>query len=202
MPITLPLGAKAPDFELLGTDDVPHTFFGQNSVRGARGTLLFFTCNHCPFVQNSEERMARIYGKCQPLNITMVGVHSNETIGHPEDTFDLVKKRAAERGFKWHSLWDRDQLVAKAYGAQRTPHFFLFDQDGHLVYSGRLDNSPRDASKAETHELADAIDDLAAGGSVRVAETAPIGCNVKWWEKDAHWMPADACDLDYLYTRA
>jgi hypothetical protein len=201
MAFTLAIGAKAPNFELIGADGAVHTFLGEKSVQGAVGTVLFFTCNHCPFVQNSEERMKRIYDKCEPLQITMVAVHSNETVKHPEDDFELVKQRATERGFKWLSLWDRDQLVAKSIGAQRTPHFFLFDCQGALVYSGRLDNSPRDPSKAETHELADAIDDLASGRPVRVAETTPIGCNVKWWDKDMHWMPGDVCDLDYLYTR-
>ena len=85
--------------------------------------------------------------------------------------------------------------VHKAYGAIKTPHFYLFDQDRVLRYVGRMDNSPRDASKAETHELADAVDDLLAGRGVRLAATEPIGCTVKWWGKDRHFIPNDVCDL-------
>ena len=93
------------------------------------------------------------------------------------------------------------RVVARAFGAERTPHYFLFGPDDALVYSGRMDNSPRDASKAQTHELEDAIEDMLAGRPARIARTDAIGCNVKWWDQDAHWMPKEACDLDYLHQR-
>jgi peroxiredoxin len=201
MSFALTNGAGAPEFDLPGTDGKNHSFAGAGAVKGKNGTLLFFTCNHCPYVVNSEDRQKALFAKASALGINMVAIHSNETHDHPEDAFDLVKARMREKGFGWLSLRDESQLIARAYGAERTPHFFLFDKDGKLAYSGRMDNSPRDASKAVTRELEDAIDDLAAGRAPRIAKTEAIGCNVKWWDKDKHWMPGDACDLDYLYER-
>jgi peroxiredoxin len=198
MSFTLPTGASAPEFDLPGSDGRGHTF---SSVMGKNGTLLFFTCNHCPYVVNSEDRQKALFAKTQAQGVAMIAVHSNETDDHPEDAFDLVKERMREKGFGWLSLHDETQLVARAYGAERTPHFFLFDRNGRLFYSGRMDNSPRDASKVMTHELEDALEDMVAGHPARLPRTDAIGCNVKWWNKDKHWMPGDACDLDYLYQR-
>jgi peroxiredoxin len=198
MAFTLATGAQAPDFDLPGHDGRNHAF---KDVKGPKGTLVLFTCNHCPYVVGSEDRMKALFGKVKALGVSMVGIHSNETKDHPSDSFDEVKKRMEEKGFGWLGLHDESQLVARAYGAERTPHYFLFDAADRLVYSGRMDNSPRDASKAETHELEDAIEDMLAGRPARIARTDAIGCNVKWWDKEKHWMPADACDLDYLYQR-
>ena len=83
----------------------------------------------------------------------------------------------------------------RAYGALRTPHFFLFDGDGKLSYTGRMDDNPRDAAGASTNELRDALDSVLAGREVAMALTNPLGCNVKWKDQDAHWMPPEACDL-------
>lgn len=198
MSFVLPAGAPAPDFRLPGHTGGIHAFA---DVKGARGTLIFFTCNHCPYVVGSEDRMAALFGRLQGLGISMVGIHSNETKDHPEDAFDQVQVRMREKGFGWLSLQDGSQLVARAYGAERTPHYFLFGADGRLVYSGRMDNSPRDAAKVQTRELEDAIEDMLAGRPARLDRTDAIGCNVKWWDKEKHWMPAEACDLDYLYQR-
>ena len=195
---TLPTGSIAPDFSLPGSDGKVHDFA---SVRGANGTLIFFTCNHCPYVIGSEARMKALFDDVTARGISMVAIHSNETVGHPTDTFALALVRMKEMGFRWLSLDDSEQFTARAYGAQRTPHYFLFDKDDALAYSGRMDNSPRDVTKVETHELRDAIDDLLAGHTVRLPQTDAIGCNVKWWDMDAHWMPGDACDLDYLYQK-
>ena len=100
-----------------------------------------------------------------------------------------------EHRFPWVYLHDESQEVARSYGALRTPHFYVFDRDRHLVYSGRAVDSPRDTSRSTTHDLADAIEDVLAGRPVRTPLTNPIGCNVKWDGKGAHWMPAEACDL-------
>lgn len=195
---TITPGTPAPDFNLSGSDGAMHDFA---SVKGANGTIVFFTCNHCPYVVGSEARMKELFTEVSAKGISMVAIHSNETEGHPSDAFPLVIERMKEMGFGWLSLDDGQQFTAKAYGATRTPHYFLFDRDGVLVYTGRMDNSPRDASQAETSELRDAIDDLLAGRAVRVPQTDAIGCNVKWWDKERHWMPGDACDLDYLYRK-
>ncbi len=195
---TLTPGTSAPDFKLPGSDGKTHDYA---SVKGVNGTLIFFTCNHCPYVVGSEDRMRDLFAEIAPKGVSMVAIHSNETKDHPEDAFPEVRKRMKEKGFGWLSLDDSEQFIARTYGATRTPHYFLFDKDGVLAYTGRMDNSPRDVTKAETNELRDAIDDMLAGRPVRVPQTDAIGCNVKWWDKEKHWMPGDACDLDYLYQK-
>ena len=92
-------------------------------------------------------------------------------------------------------MHDESQAVARAYGALRTPHFFVFDNERMLVYTGRANDKPRDTGKMTVNDLENALTEHLAGKPVSVAQTNPIGCNVKWEGKDAHWMPADACDL-------
>ncbi len=198
MSFTLATGALAPNFDLPGHDGMSHTFAG---IQGGAGTLIFFTCNHCPYVVGSETRMQAMFTRCASVGINMVAIHSNETKDHTSDAFDQVIERMREKGFQWLSLQDESQTVALAYGAERTPHYFLFGKDKRLVYSGRMDNSPRDATKVQTHELEDAIADMLAGRPAVLPHTDSIGCNVKWWDKEKHWMPKEACDLDYLYQR-
>jgi hypothetical protein len=103
--------------------------------------------------------------------------------------------RMKEHSFPWTYLHDESQDVARAYGALRTPHFYVFDATRKLVYTGRGVDSPRDASRITVNDLANALEDVVAGRAPRTPVTNPIGCNVKWDGKDAHWMPAEACDL-------
>ena len=104
-------------------------------------------------------------------------------------------KRMAEHSFPWIYLHDKTQNVAKAYGALRTPHFYIFDRERNLVYTGRGVDTPRDAREATINDLDRTLDELLSGEQVSTPTTNPIGCNVKWDGKDAHWMPPDACDL-------
>ena len=97
--------------------------------------------------------------------------------------------------FPWIYLHDETQEVARAYGALRTPHFYVFDRARRLIYTGRALDNPRQSEKAKTHDLDRALEEHLAGKPVTVPVTNPIGCNVKWDGRDAHWMPAEACDL-------
>ena len=97
--------------------------------------------------------------------------------------------------FPWIYLYDESQDVAKAYGALKTPHFYVFDEERKLVYTGRGVDNPRDTSRMTINNLDIVLEELTTGKPVSVPVTNPIGCNVKWEGKDAHWMPADACDL-------
>ncbi len=106
-----------------------------------------------------------------------------------------MQERARRLGCTGPSRRDETQSAAKAYGAIKTPHFFLFDSDRTLRYVGRMDNSPRNPALANTHELADAVDDLLANRDVRLPVADAIGCTVKWRGKDHHFIPNDACDL-------
>jgi hypothetical protein len=100
-----------------------------------------------------------------------------------------------KHNFPWIYLYDRTQEVARSYGALRTPHFFVFNEERKLVYTGRGVDNPRDISKMTINNLDIVLDELTSGRPISVQLTNPIGCNVKWDGKDAHWMPADACDL-------
>ncbi|MGV3618178.1 MAG: thioredoxin family protein [Fimbriimonas sp.] len=190
-PFTLPLGATAPDFDLPGTDGKRH------ALKDFTEPLLvvFFTCNHCPYVLGSDEDTRRIADDYAGQGVRFVAINSNSERTKPLDSFEGMKARMAEQGFPWIYLHDEDQSVALAYGALRTPHFFVFDAERRLRYTGRAIDFPRDYTRAISHELRDALDDILSGQEVRTPLTNPIGCNVKWEGQDAHWMPADACDL-------
>ncbi len=111
------------------------------------------------------------------------------------DDFPQMVERMQTQKFPWSYLRDEAQNVALAYGALRTPHFYLFDQNRTLVYTGRGVDNPREASKVTVNNLAQALEEHLAGKAVSLPLTNPIGCNVKWDGQDAHWMPAEACDL-------
>ncbi len=192
MAFTLQIGKEAPAFELPGTDGKTYRV---TDFAGSQILVISFTCNHCPYVIGNETREKAFVEKYRNRGVAYVAINSNETENHPTDDFAHMQERARELKFTWPYLRDDAQAAAKAYGAIKTPHFFVFDQDRVLRYVGRMDNSPRDALLAKTHELADAVDDLLAGRDVRVPVTDAIGCTVKWWGKDHHFIPGDVCDL-------
>jgi peroxiredoxin len=192
MAFTLSLGSKAPDFSLPGVDGRKYSLA---SFKDAKVLVVVFSCNHCPYVVGSEERMKQFYADYAPKGVAMIAINSNETENHPNDSFDHMVARAREKGFKFPYVRDDSQDVALAYGGLRTPHYYVFDAERKLRYTGRMDDNPRNPGKETTHELRDAVDAVLAGKAPAVPLTNPIGCNVKWKGKDHHWMPAEACDL-------
>ncbi len=192
MAFTLQIGEEAPDFSLCGTDGKSYSLA---DFADAKILLVVFTCNHCPFVVGSEDRMLELYNDYADKGVAMVGINSNETENHPTDDYEHMVIRAKEKGFPWPYLRDDTQKVAMAYGALRTPHYFVFDADRKLRYTGRMDDNPREPGKETTRELHDALDALLDDNEPPVPVTNPIGCNVKWQGKEEHWMPPEACDL-------
>jgi len=192
MAFTLQIGDKAPGFSLPATDGNTYSL---DSFSDARVLVLFFTCNHCPYVLGSDETTRVTALKYAPKDVAFVGINSNSPNTYEEDSFENMIVRMEEQRFPWDYLYDATQDVARAYGALRTPHFFLFDANRRLVYTGRALDNPRDPKKATVNDLEKALDQLLAGQEIDVKMTNPIGCNVKWDGKDAHWMPAEACDL-------
>jgi peroxiredoxin len=191
-PFTLPLSASAPNFNLPATDGKHYTLADFDS---ARFLVIFFTCNHCPYVLGSDEYTRELALKFTPLGVRFVGINSNSVGTVPADSLEHMVARMQEQQFPWVYLRDEDQSVARAYGALRTPHFFLFDEIGKLLYTGRSIDSPRDPSKAKAFDLERAIIEALAGEPISKPLTNPIGCNVKWAGQEAHWMPPEACDL-------
>jgi len=192
MAFTLQLGEQAPDFELPATDGKTYRL---SDFDDASVLVIFFTCNHCPYVKGSDEITRQTALRFMPQGVRFVGINSNSPNTYPEDSFEHMVKRMEEHKFPWIYLYDRTQQVALAYGALRTPHFYVFDKDRRLIYTGRGIDNPREGHKSTVNDLANALEDHLAGRPPRVAITNPIGCNVKWEGKDAHWMPPEACDL-------
>jgi peroxiredoxin len=192
MAFTLQIGAKAPDFKLPATDGKTYSLA---DFRGADTLVVFFTCNHCPFVTGSDEVTRQTAQKFAKNGVKFVAINSNSEKTYAEDSFDHMVTRMKEQKFPWVYLRDKPQDVARAYGGLRTPHFFVFDKNRKLVYTGRGVDNPRETNKMTVNDLDRALSEHVAGKPVSMPLTNPIGCNVKWDGKDAHWMPADACDL-------
>ena len=192
MAFTLELGASAPEFKLPATDGKTYALkdFNDSEI-----LVIFFTCNHCPYVLGSDEVTRASAEKFGPKGVTFVGINSNSAAVHLEDDFDHMVERMAEQKFPWIYLYDQRQEIALAYGALRTPHFYVFDKARKLVYTGRGVDSPKDAAHITINDLDNALNDMLEGNQPLVALTNPIGCNVKWEGQDAHWVPLDACDL-------
>lgn len=189
---TLDLGASAPAFQLPATDGKS---YGLQDFADARVLVVFFTCNHCPYVTGSDEITRKTAERFAAQGVRFVGINSNSVHTYAEDSFPHMVERMQQHQFPWIYLHDESQDVARAYGALRTPHFYVFDDKRRLVYTGRGVDSPRDPARVTVNDLANALEDHVAGRPVRRPKTNPIGCNVKWDGKAAHWMPPEACDL-------
>jgi peroxiredoxin len=192
MAFTLQLGETAPAFKLPATDGKTYQL---SDFDDAETLVVFFTCNHCPYVLGSDEVTRQTAIKYAPQGVRFVAINSNSKNTYPEDDFPHMVARMEEQKFPWAYLYDESQEVALAYGALRTPHFYVFDRDRRLVYTGRGVDNPRDTSRMTVNDLENALTEHVAGKPITTPLTNPIGCNVKWEGQDAHWMPAEACDL-------
>jgi peroxiredoxin len=192
MAYTLQIKQKAPDFELLATDGLSYKLF---DFVESKFLVIFFTCNHCPYVIGSDEVTRQTADKFIPKGVEFVAINSNSESTYEEDSFQNMIERMEKHQFPWTYLHDKSQEIAKAYGALKTPHFYVFDEKRELVYTGRGVDNPRDTTKMTVNNLERALTELTEGRPISVPVTNPIGCNVKWDGKDAHWMPAEACDL-------
>jgi len=191
MAFTLAIGDLAPQFTLKSTTGDMQSLgdFTQDLL------VIFFTCNHCPYVTGSDESTRKTAERFAKDGVDFVAINSNSVNTYAEDSYAHMIMRMAEHHFPWCYLHDETQAIAKAYGALRTPHFYVFNKARQLVYTGRAIDTPRAYENATTFELDNTLEALIAGNAVATSITNPIGCNVKWDGKDAHWMPGDACDL-------
>ena len=156
---------NAPRFELLGVDGKRYS---PAAVRGDKGLLVMFICNHCPYVKRSIDRIVRDCKELAPLGIGSIAVMSNDPSDYPEDSFDNMKRVAREKGFPFPYVIDETQDVARAYGTVCTPEFFGFDAGLELQYHGRVD------------ELLKAMRQIAATGSGPKEQIPSVGCSIKW----------------------
>ncbi|HEY7372443.1 MAG TPA: thioredoxin family protein [Polyangia bacterium] len=147
---------------------------------GKSGTLVVFTCNHCPFAKAWEERIVELGNAYAGKGIGVVLINANDPTMHADDGFDEMQARARSRGMKIPYVVDDTSAVARAFGASVTPEAFLFDKAGKLAYHGTIDDNRQDASKVKAHYLKDALDAVVAGKAPAVSETKGLGCSIKF----------------------
>ena len=192
MGFTLSIGDQAPDFTLAATDGKIYSLKDFNNVKVL---VIFFTCNHCPYVIGSDEVTRKTALYFEKHSVKFVAINSNSKNTYIEDSFENMVKRMEKEKFPWVYLYDADQKIALAYGALRTPHFYVFDKNRKLVYTGRGVDNPKDINKMKVNDLWNALEEYVSKKKISTPITNPIGCNVKWEGKDTHWMPEEACDL-------
>lgn len=174
-------GWKAPAFELPGIDGKT---YGLGDIKGARGTLILFICNHCPYVKAVIDRIVRDARELQAMGIGVAAISSNDATTYPEDSFDNMKLFAEQHGFTFPYLYDERQSVARAYDAVCTPDIFGFDAGLGLQYRGRLDASRKEAGPADLRrDLFLAMKQVAETGKGPTDQIPSMGCSIKW--KDA-----------------
>ena len=173
-------GWKAPSFRLPATDGRIYTL---DEMRGPKGTLVMFICNHCPYVQAILDRIVRDATDLAALGVASVAISSNDAQTYPEDSFSLMKEVAEAHGFPFPYLYDESQDVARRYGAVCTPDFFGFNQDLALQYRGRLDASRKDAAPRDARrDLFEAMKGVAETGRGPADQIPSVGCSIKWKE--------------------
>ena len=192
MTYTLDIGQKVIDFRLLATNGKTYSL---SDLDTEKYLVVFFTCNHCPYVIGSDEITRSTVEKYSSKGVKFIAINSNSKNTYPEDSFEGMVERMEKNKFPWIYLYDEDQELASKYGALKTPHFFVFNEKRELAYTGRGVDSPRDSSRISVNDLDRVLNELTSEKDISIKKTNPIGCNIKWEGKDAHWMPADACDL-------
>lgn len=177
------LGFKAPDFQL--PDTVSGKNFNYKSIKGEKGTLVMFICNHCPYVLHVMNELVKIGKEYLPKGIGFVAISANDVENYPEDSPELMKKFAADYDFPFPYLYDESQEIAKAYQAACTPDYDLFDANDTCVYRGQLDESrPQNGVLIDGENLRDALDAVLSGIKPSENQLPSSGCNIKWKIED------------------
>jgi peroxiredoxin len=174
------VGDKAIDFHLKNINDkeVSLSDFGS-----AKGFIVIFTCNHCPYAVAYEDRIVALDKKYAPLGYPVIAINPNDEVAYPDDSFENMKVRAKNKNFTFPYLRDESQQIAKTYGATKTPHVYLLKKDGKdlkVEYIGAIDDNSQDASAVKEKYVETAIDHLLKGEEIKTTSTKAIGCSIKW----------------------
>lgn len=181
LPDGVKVGDLAPTFSLKNVDGRMVSLPG--SLGSQQGAILVFTCNHCPYSVKYEDRIIALHNEFASKGYPVIAINPNDTTAVPEDSFDNMVKRAAEKGFPFPYVMDDTQAIAKAYGARRTPHVFVVSKQkrGFVIeYIGAIDDQPNDATKVEQSFVADAVQALLQQQTIATTTTKAIGCTIKW----------------------
>jgi len=175
----LPLGSKATDFKLI--DTISDEVLSLEQLKGKKGTVIFFICNHCPFVIHVNDELIKIANEYRERGVGFIAISSNDSIKYPQDGPEKMKMVALDLSYPFPYLYDESQGVAKAYDAACTPDNYVFDKDLKLVYRGQIDNSrPGNGMPVTGADLRNALDLLLAGKEIKGQQKPSIGCNIKW----------------------
>lgn len=175
----VPLGTVAPDFNL--RDAITSDMYSLQSIRGDKGTVIMFICNHCPFVKHVNEEIVRLCNDYRVTGFGFAAISSNDIEKYPQDGPEEMWKTARKYKYPFPYLYDETQEVAKAYDAACTPDFYLFDADLKLIYRGQLDNSrPGNSIPVNGRDLREALDNVLNNSPQREDQKPSIGCNIKW----------------------
>lgn len=171
------IGDTARDFSLKNVDGKMVSLAG---IKNAKGYIVVFTCNHCPYAKAYEDRIIALHNKYEPLGYPVVAINPNDKDVQPADSYDKMKERAKAKNFPFAYLYDETQEIAKTYGATRTPHVYLLDKDRVVRYIGAIDDNSEDPDAVKEKYLENAVDALRENKEVTVKETKAVGCSIKW----------------------
>ncbi len=174
----LPLGTKAPDFEL--PDVLSDQLISLSNYVDKQAILVMFICQHCPFVKHIKEQLATLSSDYAHSKLAIIAISSNDVSNHPDDAPKYLQAMAQELNLTFPICYDESQEIAKAYSAACTPDFFLFDASQQLVYRGQLDDSRPSNGTVTGADLRAAIEAVLAGEAVNVEQIPSVGCNIKW----------------------
>lgn len=176
-------GEQARDFKLKNVDG---KMLSLSDFKEAKGYILIFSCNHCPYVKAYESRMEALNKKFAPKGFPVIAINSNDVSQYQEDSFENMQRNAKQKGFTFPYLIDENQEVAKFYGAMKTPHVYLLEKKGDKLmvrYVGAIDDNTQNPEQVEKKYVEDAVNAILAGEAVKVKETKAIGCSIKWKNK-------------------
>lgn len=175
-PTPYKIGDKATDFKLKSVDG---KMYSMSDFKSAKGFIIVFTCNHCPFAKKYEDRINDLAKKYKPQGYILLAINPNDPALAPDDSFELMKVRAKEKGFVFPYLFDEGQKIYPQYGATKTPHTFLLDKNGMVKYIGAIDDNVDSASAVKEKYVENAIAALESGKTPSPETTKAIGCSIK-----------------------
>ena len=174
------VGSKATDFKLKNVDDKEVSLA---DFKEAKGFIVVFTCNHCPFSKKYENRLIALDKRFKRQGYPVIAINPNDEVSHPEDSFEKMKERAKEKGFTFPYLRDESQQIATTYGAAKTPHVYILKKEGAdlvVKYIGAIDDNSDNEKEVKEKYVESAVNNLLAGKEVSPSLTKAIGCGIKW----------------------